>query len=191
MDNHLKKELEEVSPFLLKMKDKSEPYRVPDDFFSNLQDSVFAKLETGLKPNFNEEVQVPTKKAESVWQRLLTQVEWILGSPFSLSASAFTVVMLLYWWTFNIPHRDNCMELACVPDVEIQQYLEQHIDEIDTETLWFAAASENAEAEIDASGQRSAKSQKVQEASDIEVQQLLMEMIDNDQLNEEDLKDII
>ena len=193
MNNDLKKELEGISPYLLQMKEIPEPYRVPEGFFAEMRDNVFTKLKDELPQVPVEAEKVTELPRMSFWMRFRHELDWFFESPVSLASTSFAAVLLLFWWKFSPVAADNCSQLACVSEVEIQQYLEQHLDEIDTETLWIAAASENAvpdEPTLSTTGQTNADL-RVKDADEGDVQQLLQEMIDNGELSEEDLKDII
>lgn len=195
MKSNLKEELDEISPFLSEMKDKPEGYRVPKDYFAGLQDSVFAQLKNEKAEVFVQVSHATATQKTSIWQKLLAEIEWMIRPRYALAAASFAAILFLAWWQFSAVNDDNCTQLACVSDSEIQQYLEQNLDEIDTETLWSAAATENLNADeiqLDSDAQQlDSKNLKIKEASEHEVNQLLQEMIDKGELSEEDIKGII
>lgn len=195
MKDDLRKELDEISPYLSEMKDKPEPYSVPKDYFAGLQDSVFARLKNEQPEAFVMAPQATATPKTSIWQKLLAEVEWLIRPRYALAMASFAALLFFAWWQFRPQTDDNCTQLACVPDTEIQQYLEQHLDDIDTETLWTVAANDIlpvVEEPTDQNAEQpTSKKLKIKEASDHEVNQLLKEMIDNGELSEEDLKDII
>ena len=191
MNNNLKKELEEVSPYLVKMKQKPEAYRVPDGFYDELQNRVFAQLEMEGKPIEREVAAESGREFNQTWQLLLTRLEGLFGSPFALSSVSFSMVMLLFYWQFSAPQSETCAQLACLSATEIQQYVEQHVDEFDTETLWMIASSDLTDDEPPLPQVNSQKFPTIEEASEPELQLLLKEMIDSDELSEEELREII
>ncbi|MFZ4543759.1 MAG: hypothetical protein ACOYOA_06900 [Saprospiraceae bacterium] len=195
MKDNLKKELEEISPYLSEMKDKPEGYQVPKDYFAGLQDSVFAQLKNEQAEVFVKASQETATQKTSIWQNILAEIAWIIRPRYAVAMASLVALLFFAWLQFRPSTDDNCTQLACVSDSEIQQYLEQNLDEIDTETLWSAAATENinaneAQSYPDAQ-QLDSKNLKIKEASENEVNQLLQEMIDSGELSEEDIKGII
>ena len=192
MNNELKKELEAISPYLSRMKEKPEHCRVPEGFFEGVQESVFAKLKNDYPNTSATAEKVVAPQGNNLLKRLLSELEWIFASPLALATSSFAAVLLMYWWQFHTTIADNCTQFACVPDTEIQQYLEQHLDEFEIETLWSATATENgSEAYIQDPEKTQDSAPELKAAGENEVQQLLEEMIDKGEISEDDLKDII
>lgn len=139
-DEDIRRELEELSPRLLQMKEQGEAFKVPEDYFQRLQEEVLGKVQ-------QEPQSVPESNrwAARLWEsvQFLFQPRWALSL-----ASIAIVVTLVGLWFFQSPSNTTATlstELAKVDQEALNRYIQANLHEFDTETLMeFAASQEGA-----------------------------------------------
>ena len=134
----IKDELGELSPFLNQLK-KEDGFQVPPRYFETMQEAVFQKLE---KEEINQKETAPSW-VEALLDRFFspfreinrTQVQWSLGLA--------TVAILIFAGLLYFPNLSAVAEgglnekdyLAEVTTEEMEQYISDHIEDIDDELL--------------------------------------------------------
>lgn len=161
--DELEKELEELSPFLQKMKGREEGFRVPKNYFRALPDEVLKKslpakstwldeLESFIHGLFQPKyslamaaVLVLVVAAVCIFQNNKTQTappvagailqeipDEVLQAYVSTNISDFDKALIL---EMNYPE-STLPDIAPKPTTsEVEQYLENHIDELDLDDL--------------------------------------------------------
>ena len=128
-EKDIKKELEEISPFLAGL-DKKQDFKVPVNYFENLQDEIWEKV----RP---QQVVVQEKQVSPTW---LEQVEAFIASLFQprmALAMASVLVLLTAGWFFLQDTEGTSLPLAEENPLfeEASDYLAQHLDDFDAELL--------------------------------------------------------
>ncbi len=164
MDNRedIRKELEEISPKLARLK-RDDGFRVPPEYFYKLQAEVMEKA--GLSDHNTE---------KSLWEKLLLSISFLLRPQL---AAAFTVVLLLvassYW--FLRADKDHFADrFHQIPTEDLALYLSDNADEIDEYLLYELADGEEDLQKII----------PVDRINDDELEQLFDEFIDDIELDE-------
>ena len=129
--DEIKKELEELSPFLANLKAKEDPFKVPTNYFDGLSDQIMGRIQ--------EEVVVETivEKQERVsWvDRLVEQIQLLLQPQYALSLASVVLLLVAgtyFFWpesNFNTPDLQTLTE--GISEDELIQYLSTHIDEFE------------------------------------------------------------
>ena len=116
MKEHLKEELKSLAPFLLDKKYK-EGMQVPTDYFDQLSNEIFDKLDAQRVPE-----SAPDKQA-SLWSRIPSFPKW---------AMAFASIALLAFWINSSIGMDSDLgiDLADISDQEIIEYASDYVDEL-------------------------------------------------------------
>ncbi len=184
MKEELKKELEEISPFLLEMKEKPEVQTVPKHFFNNMRIDIMNKVKA-------DEQQIQPKK--SWFYELKIQVQHFFRPQlaFGLASAGVLIVVgsLFFLKNTSNSQSDNCNSLACVSDEETTAYMDENINDFEEKTLWDAAYEQQentAQATIENINETH-KNLKLENASTEEFDEIVDEMMQNGELNEEEL----
>jgi hypothetical protein len=182
MKEELKKELEEISPFLLTMKEKTEPLSVPNHFFNNMRVDIMNKVKT-------EQQEVVTEKS---WFFVLkTQIQSLFRPQlaFGLASACVIVIVgcLFFFKNASNSISDSCNNLTCISDEETTEYVSENIDDFDEKTLWETAYEQDensAQAAVKSSVNENAK---LKNASPEELDEMVDEMLKNGEINEDEL----
>lgn len=142
-DEDIRRELEELSPRLLQMKEQGEAFKVPEDYFQRLQEEVLGKIQ-----------QQPQSAAKpSRWAELWESVQFLFQPRWALSlASVAMVLTLIGVWFFQSPSNTTATlstELAKVDQEALNRYIQANLHEFDTETLMEFAASQEGSASFE------------------------------------------
>lgn len=172
----LNKELGELSPFLLEMKNKSEGFKVPDNYFANLSDEVWQRLQA--EKQAARPVQA-TPAQPSLWMQLRQAWQFLLQPQYALALASVAIVIIAA--IFLLRPSSNETPLAQISAEEAQQYLSNNIDEFDTALLAELASQSETEATTPAIEKET--------PNDSVMDQYLEEMIDDIDL--EDLEDLL
>ena len=148
-DNDLRKELEELSPRLLKLKEQGEAFRLPDHYFQTLQAQVFEKIQT-------EESAAGTRQAlpGSNWLNQIMEQLQVLMQPrwaLSLATVALLIAVGIGWmYQQNQDSRQNLnTELAKLDQQTLDAYIQDNLYEFDTETLMEFASKKESQLNFD------------------------------------------
>ncbi len=184
MKEELKKELEEISPFLLEMKEKPEGMGVPNHFFNNMRIDIMNKVKA-------DEQQIQPKKSWFYEFKIQAQIFFRPQLAFGLASTGVLIVIVSLFFFKNTSNSqsDNCNSLACVSDEETTAYIEENISDFEEKTLWEVAYEQNentAQANTE-NIKEIHKNLKLENASPEEFDEIVDEMMQNGELNEEEL----
>lgn len=135
-DDDVRKELEDLSPRLLRLKEQGTGFKVPEDYFQHLQAEVLEKIQS--KPRTAAPTNWLSEWREAV--QFLFQPRWAL----SLATVAILITVGGVWF-FQEQSKTNSSlsaELAKVDRETLNTYIQANLHEFDTETLMEFAASE-------------------------------------------------
>jgi hypothetical protein len=127
--DELREELEEFSPFLKKMKDKDEGFRVPKDYFKSLPDEVLNKI----KPD------VPTSRTWA--DELAVFVQRLLQPKYALALATAVVLVVAAVCIFDQHKNTEAQQpvadamLEAISDEALQNYVSENIGEFDRELI--------------------------------------------------------
>lgn len=136
----IRKELEALSPRLLKMKEQGDGFYLPRDYFQRMQNEVLEKIQAE---------QAPTASSNTGWVRqLLAPLRFLFQPRWALSLA--TIALLLTFgavWLYQNEFggkSELSVELAKVDSASLNAYIQANLHEFDTETLLeFASNQEN------------------------------------------------
>jgi hypothetical protein len=191
MENNIHQELGELSPLLQELRQKPEGYQVPEGYFAAMQQGVLAqiKAENALAPSpiiFKKE-----NKLANWWNSIIVEIEWLIQPRYAVAFASFILVLTAGFF-FLKPN--NTMDTANTePSIEeIDQYLEENVEDIDTEQLTAAVAE--IEHPIEKENKQylpSSDNKKLQDAKPEELDEIMNEMIQNGDISEDDLEEIL
>lgn len=129
--DELKKELEELSPFLFEQKTAGEGYRVPKDYFKDLSDEILLQVKQ----------PVPVTEQQPGWlEQTILAIQYLFQPRFAL---AYACLALLIAATFFLGNDADSIQqqiaatnlLVEVPDDLLDSYVTLNIDEFDENIL--------------------------------------------------------
>ena len=184
MKEELKKELEELSPFLLEMKEKPEGMNVPNHFFNNMRLDIMNKVKI-------EEQKAPVEKS---WLfDLKARMQSVLQPRLAFGlASVFVIAVISFLFiskNITSSQSDVCNSFSCVSDEEASAYVDENINDFDEKIVWDALYGEdenNAQAMTEKTNETN-KNLKLENASPKELDEIVDEMLKNGELGEDEL----
>jgi hypothetical protein len=138
----LRKELQSLSPFLELLKTEKEGFKTPENYFDTLADEVFWKMRT--EPELT--TVIPPRK---YWRTQLEEGLKIFLQPRWALALASVLLILGTSIFFIRPFFQPRDAFAQLSQDEIHQYLMNHAQELDRETLVEITEQHHANAQID------------------------------------------
>ena len=179
MKEELKKELEEISPFLIEMKEKPEGRTVPNHFFNNMQLDIMNKVKA-------EQQQIPAKKS---WFSVLKyRIESFPKPQLALGLVGVLVFVvggfLFFSKNINTLQSDNCNDLTCISEEETVAYINENINDFD-EKMFLEVAHEQDENTTQTTTKN--ETNKSLQSDNTTLDELVDEMLKNGELNEEEL----
>lgn len=139
-DEDIRKELEELSPNLLKLKEQGDGFRLPEDYFQRMQKEVLDKAQAGSQPSPTKNIGWLDRFFEPL--QFLFQPRWAL----SLATIALLVTLGVVWLYQSQPAAESALsaELAKLDPESLNAYIQANLHEFDAETLLeFASNQEN------------------------------------------------
>ena len=127
--DEIKEELREHSPFLFKMKEKEEAFKVPVDYFKSLPDEVLSRVNVESPERLNS---IPT-----LWDQFLQHIQWLM-QPRPVMAIASIALLIAVGVALLRPgatEADSSVQWADISAEEINQYVSSNIEEFDTDLL--------------------------------------------------------
>jgi len=120
-------ELEKLSPHLAKLK-KTDPFKVPDDYFAQMSSEVFEKVQEANK--------VPAPEPSlSFFDRLAAGIKTLFQPRYAVGFG-MVALLLIAVFVFNKGEvNTDSMLLADLQVTDAQQYLADNIDEFDESLL--------------------------------------------------------
>jgi hypothetical protein len=139
-DEDIRKELEELSPHLLKLKEQGDGFRLPEDYFQRMQKEVLDKVQGST-------LAMPSKNVGWL-DRLLEPLQFLFQPRWALSLATIALLVTLgaVWLYQNQPATESALsaELAKLDPESLDAYIQANLYEFDTETLLeFASNQEN------------------------------------------------
>jgi hypothetical protein len=139
-DEDIRKELEELSPHLLKMKEQGDGFRLPEDYFQRMQKEVLEKVQ-GTS-------QITSAKKIGWLDRLFEPLQFLFLPRWALGLATIVLVVTLgaIWLYQSQPVAGSELsgELAKLDPESLNAYIQANFHEFDTETLLeFASNQEN------------------------------------------------
>lgn len=135
-DDDIRKELEDLSPRLLRMKEQGMGLKVPEDYFQRLSKEVLEKIQ--------QEQQATQPHLRSEWwqfMHILFQPSWAI----SLATVAILFTLGGVWFFQQQSNTSSSLStaLAKVDRETLNSYIQANLHEFDTETLMEFAASQS------------------------------------------------
>ena len=141
--DEIKDELEGLSPFLWKQKEKPDGFEVPKDYFKSLPDEVLKKMNVGQKVEHTPKI--------NWWENLMEYFQPLFQPKYTLAIASFTLLMvagIFYMKNDSTePHTQQLLAEAIldqVPDDILQDYISNNIDDFD-ESILKEELTENSE----------------------------------------------
>lgn len=141
--DEIKKELEELSPFLAKLKAKEDPFNVPSNYFDNLADQVMAQIKE------EEEVAAPkvvSQPTPSWIDRLIEQLQLLLQPQYALQLASVAILLAAgayFFWPSSSISPGNIDEIAAnISEDELIQYVQHNIDDFEVSQFVDAGIQE-------------------------------------------------
>lgn len=140
--DELRKELEDLSPRLLKLKEQGEGFNIPANYFQRLQKEVLEKVQA------TENVPTSTPVPPSSWlDQLKEQMQFLLHPRWALSlASVALLITLGITWLYQqnqVTTGRVGTELAKLDQQTLDAYIQDNLHEFDTETLMEFASNQD------------------------------------------------
>ncbi len=125
-DKNIHKELEEISPFLAKMKGKKEEIETPENYFHYLENSVMQQVQLEQNPV----LQKKEIRTISFWSRFFS-LRVITG----LASVILLIVVGIYFNQTAIDTSGDSLQFADLTDAEILNYLTDNVETLDIYSL--------------------------------------------------------
>ena len=140
-NEHIDKELEELSPLLRSLKKQRSGFKVPADYFDQLPDVVMDRI--------NEEEQATSTETapivSSFLDRLFEQLQILLQPRYALAFASVAVLLIAGIYFFNAPQNTQVDVLAEISAEELEDYVMSNVEEFEMEVL----LEEMEESELD------------------------------------------
>lgn len=119
--NEIREELENLAPFLSKLKEKKEGFEVPKDYFKTLPNQVFEKLGNEPSPLYT-----PQKSSSGFWSN---PFQLFFKPKYALALATISLLLIAsIFWFKNAPEPEQFADLTIE---EIQNYVVNNIDEFE------------------------------------------------------------
>ncbi len=191
MENNIDQELAELSPLLQELRQKPEGYQVPKGYFAAMQNEVLQQIKAENALITSTNISKKENKLSNWWNQRLAEIEWFMQSRYAVAFVSFALLLTAGWFFIKPSH--NEVFASNEPSIEeIEQYLEENIEDIDTEQLTKNIAEVESSIEKENSqNQQPSNPQKIENANPEELDEILDEMIQNGELSEDDLEEIL
>ncbi|HOY18963.1 MAG TPA: hypothetical protein PLC89_16785 [Haliscomenobacter sp.] len=141
--DELRKELEDLSPRLLKLKEQGEGFNIPANYFQRLQKEVLEKVQA----TENVPTSTPVPPGPSWLDQLKEQMQFLLQPRWALSlASVALLITLGITWLYQqnqVTTGRVGTELAKLDQQTLDAYIQDNLHEFDTETLMEFASNQD------------------------------------------------
>lgn len=115
----VEEELEQLSPFLAQLREEQDGFKVPENYFDYLSESIMEQVKLAPKPDF-----ATPKKVVVPWYAFLFNRKLVSG------LATLTVLLVAALFLFNQPTKTN--EIAEISEEEALNYIANHLDEFET-----------------------------------------------------------
>ncbi len=129
LKKEIKEELHDHAPLLSAMPERSEGYKVPDDYFARMEADLWEQLKPAPQP-----VSEPVPKA-SWLDGLVQQISWLLQPRMALQLAGVALLFLAGLFFINRPAAEQTDVMAGLTADEASEYVLANLDEFDTESL--------------------------------------------------------
>ncbi|NUN99490.1 MAG: hypothetical protein HUU01_02610 [Saprospiraceae bacterium] len=140
----LKKELEELSPLLSKLKAQDNPFKAPEGYFSSLPDELMARLRHAEQP-----LPAPVQSGWST--RLLEFLESLIQPRLVVGFATIALLIVAgVLWLRQESGNEVSEQLALFSDLsaeEVNAYVTENIDAFEEEELMVAVEESGIEVE--------------------------------------------
>lgn len=121
-------ELKQISPYLANLKKLETGFRVPENYFGQLQNEIFEKAKWIKQP------PLQTHKA-SLWDQVLATIK-LLWTPAGLSVGISSTIVIIVCLLFLGPvQKEAPIALSNLTYEDLDFYLTENIDEFDDDLL--------------------------------------------------------
>lgn len=131
----VRKELQELSPLLAKLKEREKPLDVPENYFDALPDQIWEQIK--LMPQPEREQAKP-----GWWLRLTTTLQSFMQPRIAIGLATLAVLIVAGIFILKPGAEDNSEDLfASLSAEEVTAYISKNIHEFDTDLLIDAASA--------------------------------------------------
>lgn len=145
MKKEIKEELNNHAPLLSRMPKKSEGYKVPEDYFAQMEADLWEQLKPATKT-----VTEPAPRT-SWLDGLIQQINWLLQPRMALQLASVALLILAGFFFMNRSATTQTDALADLTADEASEYVLANLDEFDTESLIELGFGEADFSAVDAS----------------------------------------
>jgi hypothetical protein len=128
----IRKELEELSPFLAKLKKEKDGFEVPVDYFQGLSDQIMDRIKA-------EEQPAPqASPATPAWVTQVKQaIQWLVQPQYALAIASVAILLVAGWWwnQSNTLRPSSDALFAELSQEDILNYIDQNIENFGTELV--------------------------------------------------------
>ncbi|MEN0006002.1 MAG: hypothetical protein AAF798_17765 [Bacteroidota bacterium] len=120
----INKELNELSPFLAKLKKEPDGFEVPHNYFKALPDEIMSRIEAEEQSSRSE---APGFSWLQQWQAAL---QGLLQPQYAMALASVVLLLVATWWWFapNSAMAEQENVFATLSEEEILNYIDDHID---------------------------------------------------------------
>lgn len=131
----IKKELQELSPLLAKLKEKEKPLEAPENYFDALPDQIWEQIKLMPQPE--------RAQPQPGWrERTLLGLQTLLQPKVAIGLATFIVLIVAGVFIIKPGVKDHSEDLfAGLSAEEVTAYMSQNIHEFDTDLLIDAASA--------------------------------------------------
>ncbi len=130
--NEIKKELEELSPFLAQFQTRDSGFRTPKNYFKDLPDTIIGKIQA------EEQASLERPKSTSGWlESLLASLQWLPQPRYAFALASVTIAIVAALWILRSPFFKGEQELAWndIPTEEIDEYIADNLQDFEMDLL--------------------------------------------------------
>lgn len=168
--DEIRKELEELSPFLSKMKKEKEGFEVPANYFKQLPDLIMDRIQEEEAPSYS------TAPTTNWLDQIIERIQLLLQPQYAmaLASVAILIVASIFFFGQN-DDLANATTLAEVSDDEISSYVMNNVEEFEMDLLMEVMDEEVLEEELEneSSGDDNYLDDIIDDLSDEELEELM------------------
>jgi hypothetical protein len=136
MKADVKKELNELSPFLADLK-KEDPFKTPKFYFDTLPDKV---LEKARREVITHSASPQLEKYYSLTERINNWLSSILQPRYAVAIATVSLLIVAGWFFMKQQNKTTIESTADITKEEIHQYITENIHEFDENLIIEAGA---------------------------------------------------
>ena len=130
--DEIKKELEELSPFLAQFQTRNSGFRTPENYFDGLPGAIMRKIKA------EEQTAFEAPKPTPGWlELLLAQIQQFFLPRYALALATVAIVIVALVWTLNSGPGQSDQNLAWndIPTEEIDGYIADNLQDFEVDLL--------------------------------------------------------